>query len=975
MEYVEPALCIANCFQDPVCKCLKYHFKIKDYVENFKRITGRLNSKMEDIERKLELELRHAGKVPKKEVEDWLNNVKEMISGAQEVENKVYKGRYLKRGFLGKLVEEKTQATQEILDKAPSDSDSLVIDDPNAGLPLPTSELIGEKVARDQIWSCLMQEEEVSKIGVWGMGGVGKTTIMEHIYNDLLKEKRFDKVIWVTISQEFNIVKLQDDIARELNLIGDLERERETSRRRKLLFDMLKKANKHVLILDDVWHEICLEEVGIPEPTSRNGCKLVVTTRKERVCKFIGCDKVIKVNPLSEDDALALFLKKVGPQVSQSPTLMSKPRPVVKECAGLPLTIVVVAGTLKGEDDPHIWDDALNELRRRKGKVEGMEAKVIECLQFSFDHLKDEKVKHCFLYCALYPEDFPIRKKDLIECWIDEGFIDEMDTRHEMKINGCTTLKKLEDNSLLETARDDNLLKMHDAVRDMALSIITSMNRPRCMIKAGMQLTSLPKDEEWTADIEKVSVMRNSISEIPIHLSLAKCQLLTTMLLQHNPIRSVPDPFFSNMPCLSVLNLSWTEIECLPDSISELKNLTALLLQFCRNLRHLPSLSKLLKLKKLDLSHTRIEEVPEGMEMLVSLTYLDLYAMSLKEVPSGLLPKLSRLQYLRFDPRVDKASIKAEEVVPLEKLEFFWGSFKDTDEFKNFVQSMPRKRSLNEYHLKVGSDYWMDFEEDKGVAIGQSEIFGDEILLPIDVQRLGITECNSIRSLNDISCVKNAVDLRNFSIRGCRGIEFVLSSSSILFQSLQKLSLANLPGLNELIKVEGFASAGSPVLAPKAATFSHLKTINIEECSNIKKLFLHWLLTNLQNLEEIYVEDCEQLVEILTADDDEEKGTGKIKVYLPKLRHLELKFLPELKSICSKSGVLVCDSLECIKVVDCKKLKRIPPFLALHGNGQPYAYAPPSLKIRSRREWWESLEWDHPNFKNVLQPLWQDPWW
>ncbi|XVF78126.1 hypothetical protein PTKIN_Ptkin14bG0104300 [Pterospermum kingtungense] len=539
---------------------------------------------------------------------------------------------------------------------------------------------------------------------------------------------------------------------------------------------------------------------------------------------------------------------------------------------------------------------------------------------------------------------------------------------------GRAILKKLEDNCLLENAYDtfrEDCVKMHDAVRDMALSIITSMNHPRCMIKAGIQLKSLPKEEEWAADIEKVSVMSNSISKIPIDLPHPKCQLLTTLLLQGNPIQSIADPFFSNMPRLSVLNLSGTWIECLPDSISELKNLTALLLKDCYRLSYLPSLPKLQKLKKLDLSYSRIEEVPEGMEMLVSLTYLDLYSMSLKEVPSGLLPKLSRLQYLRFRP-----SIKAEEVVALEKLELFWGRFKDMDEFKKFVQSMPRKCSLNQYNLQVGSDYWSKIEEDKKVLISHPEICGDEILLPIDIQELDILECHSFKSLNDISCLKNAVDLRNCNIWNCRGIEFVLSissfsSSSILFQSLEKLNLADLPGLDELIKVEGFASAGSPVLAPTTATFSHLKTIYMTKCSNTKKLFLHWLLTNLQNLEEISVIDCEQLVEILTVDDDQEKGTDKIKVYLPKLRKLTLSTLPELKSICSKSGVLVCDSLEWTYVLDCKKLKRIPPFLPLHGNGQPYTYAPPSLTIWSRREWWESLEWDHPNFKNVLHPfLW-----
>ncbi|MFQ6641257.1 hypothetical protein Gotur_016734 [Gossypium turneri] len=66
---------------------------------------------------------------------------------------------------------------------------------------------------------------------------------------------------------------------------------------------------------------------------------------------------------------------------------------------------------------------------------------------------------------------------------------------------------------------------------------------------------------------------------------------------------------------------------------------------------------------------------------------------------------------------------------------------------------------------------------------------------------------------------------------------------------------------------------------------------------------------------------------------------------------------------------MVCDSLQLIQVAgDCYKLKRIPPFVPLVGNGQPFAYVPPSLTIFSSTAWWESLDWDdHPNFKNVLR--------
>ncbi|TYH74610.1 hypothetical protein ES332_D05G412000v1 [Gossypium tomentosum] len=980
MEYVEPVVGIANCLGTPVCKYLQYHRKLNDYVRNFKRIRDELNCKMEDIELQLKAELlRPLGKIPKKGVENWLKAVKEMIREAQVVENKVSNGRYLCRACNGKLVDEKTREMKQFLDNAPNASEGLAMDGPSAGLPLPTSELVGEEAIRNEIWACLMQEE-VSKIGVWGMGGVGKTTIMKHIHNDLLKQQRFERVIWVTISKEFNVMKVKDNIASALKAKEYLDKEEDKLRRAAILSEMLKNAGKHVLIRDDVWDKVSLEEVGIPEPSGSTGCKLVLTTRSEHVCKYMGC-KVIKVKPLSEDEALILFLNKVGPNIVQSPTIMPTLKLVVKECAGLPLTIVVVAGTMKGEYNPRIWKNALKDLKERIGKVEGVEAEVIERLKFSFDHLKDEKVKDCFLYCAIYPEDYEIHKVELIECWIPEIFIDEMDTRQEMEDEGLTILKRLEDNCLLENNTTQfglHGIKMHDAVRDMALSI-TRMN-PRYMIQAGLQLEELPEKKQWSPDIEKVSLMYNSISEISIDVLPTKCQLLTTLLLQHNPIKKIPYSFFINMPCLCVLNLSSTAIESLPNSISELKNLTTLLLRGCYKLRDLPCLSMLQELKKLDLSRTKIEEVPEGMDMLIKLRYLDLQVFSLKEIPAGLLPKLVHLQHLSFEVDNEKTSLKAEEMEPLKKLECLTGHFEDISEFNKFISSMQQsKKNLIKYKLQVGSSF-MPARRDKTVTIGGVQNWEGELIMhPIEIQELHISKCDYLRSLvDDNSSFKNAIDLRVCRIWGCEGIEcvvslsFFASSSAHPFQSLEVLDLLFLPKLSALImKNEGIGSATTSTLAP-SAPFSHLKVIGITKCSSMKRLLPHGLLPNLQNLEQIWVSECDEIVERLGAaiSEVEEKGSDAlIKFHLPKFRVLSFWELPNLKSICSKSGVMVCDSLQIIRITRCDKLKRIPPFVPLVGNGQPFAYAPPSLTIRSSTEWWESLEWDdHPNFKNVLQP-------
>nr|KJB61863.1 hypothetical protein B456_009G387000 [Gossypium raimondii] len=287
MEYVEPVVGIANCLGTPVCKYLRYRRKLNDYVRNFKRTRDELNCKMEDIELQLKAELlRPLGKIPKKGVENWLKAVKEMIRVAQVVENNVSNGRYFCRACNGKLVDEKTREMKEFLDNAPNASEGLAMDGPSAGLPLSTSELVGEEAVRNEIWACLMQEE-VSKIGFWGMGGVGKTIIMKHIHNDLLEQQRFERVIWVTISKEFNVMKVQDNIASELEAKEFLDKEEDKLRRAAILSEKLKKAGKHVLILDDVWDKVSLEEVGILEPSGSNGCKLVLTTRSEHVCILV----------------------------------------------------------------------------------------------------------------------------------------------------------------------------------------------------------------------------------------------------------------------------------------------------------------------------------------------------------------------------------------------------------------------------------------------------------------------------------------------------------------------------------------------------------------------------------------------------------------------------------------------------------------------------------------------------------------
>ncbi|MBA0788376.1 hypothetical protein Gotri_026429, partial [Gossypium trilobum] len=866
-ELVGPILDVIKFISRNASKYLKYQKEFTEYVDEFKQAQADLHAKEVDIQQQLKDE-HHFGKMPKLEVERWFKKVEEKLTHAQHVEDKVSKGKYLFRSCLGKLVDESTQAMKEVHAEGRF-SGSLMVNDPSTiAVNLPTPELTGAADVREEIYQYLMGDE-VGMIGVCGMGGIGKTIIMKDVHNRLLKENKFRKLIWVTVSQNFDIQRLQKNITCQLK--GNLSDDEDTIIRAGKLLEMLKGQGSYVLILDDVWKSFSLEDIGILKPTSNNGCKLVLTTRSERVVRSMGFKKV-QVPCLSMEEAMDLFLSKVGLDILPDPTLESFLKIVVRECDGLPLAIVTLAGCMRGVTHPHVWENAIDELRGYIRNIHDVEDKVYGCLKFSYDRLK-QRDQECFLYCALYPEDYAIIKEELIEHWLIEGLIDEMDSRKSMESSGYSILQNLEENCLLERAERDSYnsrfiykktVHMHDVVRDMALHI----TRKRFMVKARMQLKELSKEEEWSEDLEKVSLMHNFISTIRQTIKFPKFPKLTTMLLSHNSLKEIPESFFQHFPNIKILDLSHNPFESLPESISSLEKLKVLLLTSCYRLKSITPVLKLQALKKLDLEGSGVKEIPEDSEM--------------PEIPKGLLSKLWRLQFLA----IRSTLIKADDMRELNKLEVFEGCFSNVGDLSTYAA---QRKMLYKYSILVcpwinpmlslhGRSNFRKLVEFDSIGINP----GDAVVLPYDVQQLNLKLCKGVRSLEDIG-LRDATDL---------------------------------------------------------------KECEVDCCDN--------------KLEEIIAEP-------------QKEGTGAFKFSLPKLKRLTLCSLPELKSICSENGVIVCDSLECIEIV-CEKVKRIPlylPQLQIDDEGKPTPSNPlKEIRVHSTY-WWESVEWDHPNFdvKKVVKPL------
>ncbi|GKV44704.1 hypothetical protein SLEP1_g51863 [Rubroshorea leprosula] len=779
----------------PTCNCIDQYRNFNDDVDELRRKLDSLTSQKQDIESRIEEAEARGGRTVRQQVQEWRKQAQEINVDVRAFLEKVQGVKWYKRACLDKRVCRKINVVKEMLEKG-SFTEGLVIERaPAHGNIIPTENLVGEISTKEEIWGYLMGDE-VGMIGVCGIGGVGKTTIMKNLHNDLQRETRFQKVIWVTVSHPLNVFELQKKIA---SAMGErLPEDEEEMMRAAALMEIMRRV-RYVVILDDVWDMFSLNDVGIPDPKAHNGCKVVVTSRSIEVCSHLRC-KIVKVQPLSQEESLKLFLDRVGDDVLQVPGLEEILKLIVEECAGLPLAIVVIAGSMRGVDDVNVWRNALVELRDRVKSVKHSNDEIFKRLRFSFDRLDNWEVKNCFLYCSFFREDYVFSRRELIECWIDEELINGLPSRkRETAYNrGHAIIDRLEKNFLLEedtfysgefregdgtVSFGSAAVKMHDVMRDMA--IVSIAPEFGYMIKVGMNLVELQDEHGWVEDPKKLSLMENNILKVPLSLS-PKCSTLSTLILSSNPnLSEIPESFFEEMLDLKVLDLSSTAIETLPNSVSKLKNLSAMRLQFCEKLKYLPSLANLKGLKKLDLHKAGIEVVPEGMEMLISLEYLNLlFCPNLKEIPTGILSNLSGLQYLAV--RCLRGTTKVtnfEEAARLKNLETLECQFDDIRDFNYFVDKFKDFQSAVAYSLMVGRAEGMIRQSKYELVINDCKIGEECIVLPNNLEDLFIVEVKNMRSiLNNIALVEKANKLKRCTIWNSEEMECLVeldaSSSS-----------------------------------------------------------------------------------------------------------------------------------------------------------------------------------------------------
>ncbi|KAM3321215.1 hypothetical protein P3S67_008417 [Capsicum chacoense] len=918
-------------------KKIKSCINFGENLEKLERRVKQLSDKAGDMKTDVENQERSGRKKRKQQVESWLN---EKNRGALKKLNERVAG-LEQRGDFGELVCDVYEREE---------------------YPMPVQPVQEEtsKQNLEVVWTWL-QDENVSSIGIYGMGGVGKTTLAKHIHNRLIDDHRY-QVCWLTVSQGFSVKGLQDELAKFVKL--DLSNEADEHRRSAKLKGAFQKMNKMVIILDDVWDRLSFEKLGDP------GYKLILTTRSNEVCRKMGCQKLLEVKTLNADDAWELFRKGLGFETQLSPDIERVAKSMAERCEGLPLGLITLAGSMRGVTDIREWRNALNEF------PEDMESDVFKVLKYSYDRLRDTTMQECFLYCALYPEDCEILRDELIGRFIMEGLVKGSSMEDEFN-HGHTILNKLVKLCLLEATV--NLLRyeavrMHDLLREMALRITT--DKPRYMVRAGIGPQVL-EEQDWVSNLDRVSFYDSEIKRIPEEMS-PNCPTLSTLILSNCYLTMIPGPFFQYMNNLQVLDLSNNfALMDLPSCISNLESLRALSLRGCSQLKSVPPLGKLKNLRELDVYSTGIEEVPQGMENLVKLKVLDMGGTGLDELPKEILPKLSHLQYLNL-PRCMNAP--GEDLASLELLEVFGGRFCDLHNFHKFISSLHNYEKDLCYSIFVGQvniDRGFDdyIPKQRRVIVEDYTIeAATSIFLPHGIDSLQICKCHGLSSCFVDNFLSRTTSSRGLTCRisDCDEIEWIVNVPSdrdtttdphcISFHSPDVYGLQNLVGL-----CKGKIASH---------TFSGLTKLVIWNCNRMEKLFPQAILQDLKNLEVLDVSWCDVMEEIIGREEGEgssQSSSTSTTADFPKLKQLILRGLRELKSICE--GKLMCDSVEYMGFRNCPKLKRMPFYTA---NEHPF----PSLgEIRVNDEnWWERLEWEQSHVKTLFQPFRsleeiEDDWW
>ncbi|KAL2515337.1 Disease resistance RPP8-like protein 3 [Forsythia ovata] len=314
---------------------------------------------------------------------------------------------------------------------------------------------------------------DLQTVAIVGMGGSGKTTVAEKVYDDAFIEHYFDTRAWVTVSQNYNVQKILLDL---LDCIKELSNEMHNESIEKLVELLYKtlKGRRYLIVMDDVWDTKFWDDASLKFvfPNDKNGSRIMLTTREEKVAfSANSCPPLHHMHFLDERDSWELFCEKVFGENCCPPELEEIGTKIVQHCKGLPLAIVVIGGSLsKLPRTQHDWRNVAKSL---SSIITSNDERYSKIMSLSYNNLPHH-LKGCFLYMGVFPEDFNIRVSTLVNLWIAEGFIKLVKFKRLEDVAEEYLLDLIERSLVIISEKSSigkiKTCKIHDLLRDLLLS-------------------------------------------------------------------------------------------------------------------------------------------------------------------------------------------------------------------------------------------------------------------------------------------------------------------------------------------------------------------------------------------------------------------------------------------------------------------------------------------------------------------------